>query len=270
MEFFRQENLSELPFPPPEDLSNPGIKPGSPALHTDSLPLSCVEGINHFNVPQITGIEFTWSLGFSQHLLKWGKIHSFNFPPSESEKKSWIIGYLHFLEWCSFYNFENYRSWWKSGLMDYWQANGSHESFQHRLHDNSYWFHGARLVWKKLVKSLAARVQKDLESCKLSTAGWDWRLIEAFCEHIWQEVTSVATAGCKEAEDGVGPGSVMNSALYSFPEFSEASPVTATEGIIGWGAVTVVFCMAKCLVCPCLSFSGKWNECAFFFSFFHI
>lgn len=88
-------------------------------------------------------------------------------------------------------------------------------------------------MWKKLVKSLAARVQKDLESCKRSTAGWDWRLIEAFCEHIWQEVTSVETAGCKEAEDGVGPGSVMNSALYSFPEFSEASPVTATEGIIG-------------------------------------
>ena len=28
---------SELPFPSPEDLPNPGIKPGSPALQADSL-----------------------------------------------------------------------------------------------------------------------------------------------------------------------------------------------------------------------------------------
>ena len=27
-----------MPFPPPGDLPNPGIKPGSPALHADSLP----------------------------------------------------------------------------------------------------------------------------------------------------------------------------------------------------------------------------------------
>ena len=34
----RQEYWSELPCPPPGDLSNPGIKPGSPALQADSLP----------------------------------------------------------------------------------------------------------------------------------------------------------------------------------------------------------------------------------------
>ena len=34
----RQEFWSELPFPSPGDLPNPGIKPGSPALHTDTLP----------------------------------------------------------------------------------------------------------------------------------------------------------------------------------------------------------------------------------------
>ena len=37
MEFSRQEYWSGLPFPPPGDLPDPGIKPGSPALQTDSL-----------------------------------------------------------------------------------------------------------------------------------------------------------------------------------------------------------------------------------------
>ena len=38
MEFSRQEYWSGLPFPSPEDLPNPGIKPGSPALQADCLP----------------------------------------------------------------------------------------------------------------------------------------------------------------------------------------------------------------------------------------
>ena len=38
MGFSRQEYWSGLPFPSPGDLSNPGIKPGSPALQTDALP----------------------------------------------------------------------------------------------------------------------------------------------------------------------------------------------------------------------------------------
>ena len=37
MELSRQEYWSGLPFPPPGGLPNPGIEPGSPALHTDSL-----------------------------------------------------------------------------------------------------------------------------------------------------------------------------------------------------------------------------------------
>ena len=36
MEFSRQEYWSRLPFPSPEDLPNPGIKPSSPALQEDS------------------------------------------------------------------------------------------------------------------------------------------------------------------------------------------------------------------------------------------
>ena len=38
MEFSRQEYWSGLPFPSPGDLPDPGIKPRSPALQTDSLP----------------------------------------------------------------------------------------------------------------------------------------------------------------------------------------------------------------------------------------
>ena len=38
MGFPRQEYLSKLPFPSSEDLPNPGIEPGSPALQVDSLP----------------------------------------------------------------------------------------------------------------------------------------------------------------------------------------------------------------------------------------
>ena len=38
MEFSRQEYWSGLPFPSPGDLSDPGIKPGFPALQTNSLP----------------------------------------------------------------------------------------------------------------------------------------------------------------------------------------------------------------------------------------
>ena len=38
MEFFRQEYWNWLPFPPPGDLPDPGIKPESPTLQADSLP----------------------------------------------------------------------------------------------------------------------------------------------------------------------------------------------------------------------------------------
>ena len=38
MGFSRQEYWSELPFPSPGDLPDPGIQPGSPALRADALP----------------------------------------------------------------------------------------------------------------------------------------------------------------------------------------------------------------------------------------
>ena len=38
MRFSRQEYWSGLPFPSPEDLPDPGIEPGFPALQADALP----------------------------------------------------------------------------------------------------------------------------------------------------------------------------------------------------------------------------------------
>ena len=37
MGFSRQKYWSDLPFPSPGDLPNPGFEPGSPALQADSL-----------------------------------------------------------------------------------------------------------------------------------------------------------------------------------------------------------------------------------------
>ena len=53
MEFPRQEYKTELPFSSPEDLPNPGIKPVSPALQADSLPL------RHRRSPYLT---YKWNL----------------------------------------------------------------------------------------------------------------------------------------------------------------------------------------------------------------
>ena len=46
MEFSSKEYRNGLPFPSPEGLPEPGIKPGSPALQTDFLHLSHHESIN--------------------------------------------------------------------------------------------------------------------------------------------------------------------------------------------------------------------------------
>ena len=43
MEFSKQEYWSRLPFPSPEDLPDPGIKPLSPKLQADSLPTEPLE-----------------------------------------------------------------------------------------------------------------------------------------------------------------------------------------------------------------------------------
>ena len=47
MEFSGQEYWSELPFPSPRDLPDPGIKPRSPVLQADSLPTE-LQGSPHW------------------------------------------------------------------------------------------------------------------------------------------------------------------------------------------------------------------------------
>ena len=85
MGFSRQEHWSRWPFPPPGNLSNPGIKhmsPASPALQGDSLPLShlgsliwrliweimCCQ-IPHMIVGRIQFIACHWTEGFASSLL---------------------------------------------------------------------------------------------------------------------------------------------------------------------------------------------------------
>ena len=50
MGFSRQEHWRGLPLPPPGDVPNPGIELVSPALQSDSLPLSHMESIDYINV----------------------------------------------------------------------------------------------------------------------------------------------------------------------------------------------------------------------------
>ena len=59
MGFSRQEYLSGLPFPPPEDLPNPGIEPGSPEFWEDALQ-SEPPGKSHD--PSLMVIYSHWSL----------------------------------------------------------------------------------------------------------------------------------------------------------------------------------------------------------------
>ena len=62
MGFPRQEYWSGLPFPPPEDLPDPGIKPASSALQGDSLPLSYLKRVN-------STILYIWKLLTEQILV---------------------------------------------------------------------------------------------------------------------------------------------------------------------------------------------------------
>ena len=62
MGFSRQEYWSGFPCIPPGDLPNPGIKPGSPALQVDSLPLSH-EGDPHIHISIFFFLRFFSHIG---------------------------------------------------------------------------------------------------------------------------------------------------------------------------------------------------------------
>ena len=59
MGFPRQEYWSGLPFPSPEDFTNPGIEPGSPALWADALP-SEPPGNPWANIQKHTHVVIPW------------------------------------------------------------------------------------------------------------------------------------------------------------------------------------------------------------------
>ena len=65
MEFSRQEYWSGLPYPSPGDLSDPGIKPRSPALQEDSLPQSHRGSLIYtpLYIKQITNKDLLYSTG---------------------------------------------------------------------------------------------------------------------------------------------------------------------------------------------------------------
>ena len=93
MAFSRQEYWSGLPFPSPEDLSDPGIKPRSPALQADSL-LSELQGRSMTNLDRKLKNRYYFtdnglyiqSYGFSSsHVWMWELDH----------KESWGLK-----NWC--------------------------------------------------------------------------------------------------------------------------------------------------------------------------
>ena len=80
MEFSRQEYWSQLPFPAPGDLPDPGIKLGSlasPALQEDSLHSPGNEGINFINkIPCYSRVYFNtmWQWKESGYSCRWDEL----------------------------------------------------------------------------------------------------------------------------------------------------------------------------------------------------
>ena len=87
MGFSRQEYWSELPFPFPGDLPNPGIEPGSPALQIDALPSEPLGKPNSNKFERCHWFKYVAliiSLVFSNNL----KVGSYTFSPNLSH---WMI-----------------------------------------------------------------------------------------------------------------------------------------------------------------------------------
>ena len=73
MEFSRQEYWSGLPFPSPEDLLNPGIKPRSPTLQADSLPAESREKPKNTGVGNLSLFQRV----FLTQELNWGLLDDY-------------------------------------------------------------------------------------------------------------------------------------------------------------------------------------------------
>ena len=71
MEFSRPEYLSGYPFPSPEDLPNPGIKPRSPVLQADSLPAEAQGKLKNTGVSSLSLLQWI----FLTQESNWGLLH---------------------------------------------------------------------------------------------------------------------------------------------------------------------------------------------------
>ena len=70
MGFPRQEYWSELPFPSPGDLPDPGIKPASPALQADSLLLSHQGSLLNHHIVYLKYSKDLWFLLVEKDICK--------------------------------------------------------------------------------------------------------------------------------------------------------------------------------------------------------
>ena len=90
MGFSRQEYWSGLPFPPPGDLSDPGLETVSAALQADSLPLSH-QGSPAFSfyTPPFLFPTFSFPSVWSEDLL-WRISWLLGVPPLDTESGAWV------------------------------------------------------------------------------------------------------------------------------------------------------------------------------------
>ena len=93
MEFSRQEYWSELPFPSPGDLPNPGIKPRSPTLRVDSLPVEPQGKLKNTGVSSLSLLQRI----FPTQELNWGLLNCRQILYQLSHKGSPRI-----LEWVAY------------------------------------------------------------------------------------------------------------------------------------------------------------------------
>ena len=84
MGFSRQEYWSELPFPSPEDLPNPGIEPGSPTLQADSTVWATREtSLVYVVLTSCYSLSFILYVFNKSHLLEVpARVMSYCFSPS--------------------------------------------------------------------------------------------------------------------------------------------------------------------------------------------
>ena len=71
MEFSTPQRWSGKPFPSPADLPNPGIKPRSPALHADSLPVEPQRKPKNTEVGSLSLLQRI----FTTQESNWGLLH---------------------------------------------------------------------------------------------------------------------------------------------------------------------------------------------------